>query len=89
LSSSPFFPFASLTLQGKSINRLIWGYQAEKLLVETLSALEITRNDPHFDETDCNHIVLNLLPVISGTMVDGRLGFIFSLYIYIYIHFFF
>lgn len=65
--------------EGNSINRLLWGYQSEKLLVETLSSLEIVRNDPHFGDTDCNHILLNLLPVISGYYVEDLTKIIYDM----------
>lgn len=68
-----------MTHTGASINRLIWGYQSEKLLVETLSALEIVRNDPHFGETDCNHILLNLLPVITGYYIEDLTKIIYDM----------
>eukprot|EP01127_Copromyxa_protea_P000151 TRINITY_DN10146_c0_g1_i1.p1 TRINITY_DN10146_c0_g1~~TRINITY_DN10146_c0_g1_i1.p1 ORF type:complete len:2150 (-),score=588.81 TRINITY_DN10146_c0_g1_i1:49-6171(-) len=43
-----------------------WNYQCEKVLVETIAALDIIREDPKYGATDCNHIFINMVPVIPS-----------------------
>eukprot|EP01124_Arcella_intermedia_P034343 TRINITY_DN8497_c0_g1_i1.p1 TRINITY_DN8497_c0_g1~~TRINITY_DN8497_c0_g1_i1.p1 ORF type:complete len:2187 (-),score=404.17 TRINITY_DN8497_c0_g1_i1:17-6577(-) len=42
-----------------------WIYEAEKILVQCLSDLEIVYNDPIYGATDSNHIFINLLPMMT------------------------
>lgn len=34
--------------------------------METIAALDIIREDPKFGATDCNHVFMNLVPVIPS-----------------------
>ena len=42
-----------------------WSFEAERVVVEALSALEVARTERQYDGADCNHVFLNFLPTIT------------------------
>lgn len=42
-----------------------WSFEAERVIVEALAALEVARTERQYEGADCNHIFLNFLPTIT------------------------
>lgn len=55
-----------------------WSFEAERVVVEALSALEVARTERQYDGADCNHVYLNFLPTITMTL-DAATTFIVRL----------
>jgi hypothetical protein len=45
---------------------------AERTLCGALNAVEMTKSNSHFTRTDCNHIFLNVIPIVRIDVEDMK-----------------